>query len=319
MTSEETNDELPIAVAQFRPHWLDKRRTTGKIVETIAAAARGGARLVVFPETCLSGYPFWLCRTNGAAFEDVRQKRAYGQFLEAAVEIDGVEISRLVEASRVLKISCIVGINERGSRVGRGSIYCTLIMIDPKRGLRRAHRKLMPTHDERLCWSIGDARDLSACRIEGVMIGGLNCWETWMPMARHALYRSGTDVLVNLWPGNPAVSADAARFAAMEGRVWSVAASGVLSLADVPDDFEFKADLRRDGVDTIFTGGSKVISPDGEVVAAAADGVESLLSFTLSMKAVREARQSFDPSGHYARPDVLKLKVMRSRDDEATP
>jgi nitrilase len=316
MAAHAPRDELRISVAQFRPHWLSKAKTTAKLIETMATAASAGAELVVFPEACLSGYPFWICRTNGAAFEDPRQKRAYGQFLDAAIEIDGPEVAQLVEASRDLKIACITGSNERGRRVGRGTVYCTLLTIEPDHGLRRAHRKLMPTYDERLCWGIGDARDLSACQIGAAMVGGLNCWESWMPLARFALYRSGADVLVNLWPGNPVVLRDAARLAALEGRVWSVAASGVLSLADVPDDFEFKADLAKDGVDIIFQGGSMIIAPDGTVVAQAADGEESLLPYTLSLAAVREARHSVDPSGHYARSDLLKLEIVRSREDE---
>ena len=174
----------------------------------------------------------------------------------------------------------------------------------------------MPTHDERLCWAPGDARDLRTHPFGPVLVGTLNCWENWMPLARYALYRGGEDIHVSLWPGNPAVCRDAARFAALEGRVWSVACSGVLFLADVPVDFEFHRDMASLGVDTIFAGGSMIINPQGIAVVAAEDGQDVMISADLGLAAVREARHSFDPTGHYARPDVFAFSVERRRTED---
>jgi nitrilase len=306
-------DALTVGAVQFRPSWLRKTETTDRMLGWIGKAAADGIDLLAFPETALSGYPFWICRTNGAAFEDARQRRAYGQFLDAAVEIDGPEITRLVEASRDAGISVCLGINERGSRVARGSVFCTAVMIDAVKGLIGAHRKLMPTHDERLVWAQGDARDLRPHRIGPALVGTLNCWENWMPLARYALYRGGEDIHLSLWPGNPSVCRDIAKLTAMEGRVWSVAVSGVLAMSDVPTEFEFHADMMAQGVDVIFSGGSMIIDPTGQVVLAAEDNQETLISASLSLASVREARHSFDPAGHYARADVFGLTVARHR------
>lgn len=309
-------DQLRIAAAQLRPVWLDKRRTADKVVATIAAAAKDGVELLAFPETYLAGYPFWICRTNGAAFEDPRQQRAYAQYLDAAVEIDSPLLAEIVEAARDFGVAVWLGMNERGRRAGRGTVYCTLATILPSHGLVGAHRKLVPTHDERLCWGFGDARDLRAHDVGDWRVGGLNCWENLMPLARSALYAEGADLHVSVWPGNPSVCKDAPRVAAMEGRMWSLAVSGLLSLDDVGDDFEFKADLAEQGVTTIFSGGSRIVDPSGQTVAQAPDGEETILVRDVSLEAVRAARMSFDPSGHYARDDVFTLSVTRRRAGE---
>ena len=306
-------DTLKIAAAQLRPVWLDPRRTADKVLATIEAAAKDGVELLAFPETYLAGYPFWICRTNGAAFEDPRQKRAYAQYLEAAVEIGSPLVSEISQAAQDHNIAVWLGMNERGARAGRGTVYCTLATFLPEQGLVGAHRKLVPTHDERLCWGFGDARDLRAHGLRDWRVGGLNCWENLMPLARTALYADGEDLHVSVWPGNPSVCADAPRVAAMEGRMWSLAVSGLLSLDDVGDDFEFKKDLAEQGVTTIFSGGSRIVDPTGETVAMALDGEETLLVRDVSLSAVREARMSFDPCGHYARDDVFTLSVARRR------
>lgn len=309
-------DRLKVAAAQLRPFWLDTRRTADKVVATIAAAGRDGVELLAFPETYLAGYPFWICRTNGAAFEDPRQQRAYAQYLDAAVEIASPLIREIEQAARDHKVAVWLGMNERGRRAGRGTVYCTLATFHPVKGLVGAHRKLVPTHDERLCWGFGDAKDLRAHDVGTWRVGGLNCWENLMPLARTALYAEGEDLHVSVWPGNPGVSKDAPRVAAMEGRMWSLAVSGLLSLDDVGDDFEFKKDLREQGVTTIFTGGSRIVDPAGETIARAPDGEEAILAREISLEAVRAARMSFDPCGHYARDDVFTLSVARRRAGE---
>lgn len=306
-------DSLKVGAVQFRAAWLRKGETTTRIIDWIGRAAQEGVALLAFPETALSGYPFWICRTNGAAFEDGRQRRAYGQFLDAAVERDGPELRTIAEACRDLGVSVVLGANERGSKVARGSVFCSAVTIDREKGLVGLHRKLMPTHDERLCWAQGDAQDLRTHRFGPAFVGVLNCWENWMPLARFALYEAGEDIHISLWPGNPSVARDVVRFAAMEGRVWSVACSGVLAMADIPSSFEFYAEMSASGLDQIFHGGSMILDPQGAVHLAAEDDQESMISAELTLDTVREARHSFDPAGHYARPDVFRLGIERHR------
>jgi nitrilase len=308
-------DTLNLGIAQLRPAWGNKAATTAIVIGAIAEAGRQGIELLAFSETFLSGYPFWVCRTNGAARQnDIRQQRAYGQFLEQAVEIAGPEIGAIAEAAGDHNVSVYLGMNERGGRAGRGTVWCSLVTIDAQKGVLGAHRKLMPTHDERLCWGIGDARDLRTYPFGPFRVGGLNCWENWMPLARNALYEDGEDVHISVWPGNAAlVTHNLAQVVAHEGRVWAASVAGLLSMSDIPEDFEFHKDLMAAGFDVIFEGGSMIVSPQGVTVAEIAPGQQGIAGFEIDMASVRRARQDFDPAGHYARPDIFSVELRRHR------
>jgi len=304
---------MRLGIAQLAPAWGNKAATTAIVIEAMAQAAREGIELLAFSETFLSGYPFWVCRTNGAAYEDARQERAYAQFLEAAAEIDGPEIRAITQAAGDYGVSVYLGMNERGAKAGRGTVWCTLVTIHAQNGVLGAHRKLMPTFDERLCWGIGDARDLRTHAFGAFRVGGLNCWENWMPLNRQALYNDGEDVHISVWPGNAGVTHDLPRLVAHEGRVWSAGVCGLLKMSDVPEDFEFYKDLIAAGHDVIFSGGSMIVSPAQEIVAQVAPGESGIASYEIDLASVRRARHNFDAAGHYARPDVFQLAIQRHR------
>ena len=304
---------MRVAAAQARPCWLDPTATTTKVIAWIEEAAAQNVELVAFPETFLSGYPFWLELTGGARFDDAKQKRAYASYLEAAVEMEGPEIRQITEAVRDLGVFLYLGTTERAASSARGTVFCTLVAIDPGHGVVSTHRKLMPTHEERLVWGSGDGHGLRVHRYAGTRIGGLNCWENWMPQARHALYAQGEELHVSVWPGNPRNSADITRFIALEGRVFSLAVNGLISLSDVPADFPLQAELEEAGVTDYCRGGSGVAAPDGTWVAPPVVGQERLVVADLDLRRVSEERQNFDPTGHYSRPDVFTVHVDRRR------
>ncbi len=304
---------MRIAAAQAHPCWLDPAATTEKVVAWLHNAAAQGVELVAFPETFLSGYPFWVELTGGARFDDARQKRAFAACLEAAVELDGPELARIREAAGDLGIFVYLGTTERDASCGRGTVFCTLIAIDPVAGLVSAHRKLMPTYEERLVWGTGDGQGLQVHRVAGTRVSGLNCWENWMPQARHALYAQGSEVHVSVWPGNPRNTVDITRFIAIEGRVYSLAANGLISLSDVPSDFPLHDELAEAGVEHYCRGGSAIAAPDGTWVVEPVVGEERLVVADLDLRRVSEERQNFDPTGHYSRPDVFTVQVDRRR------
>jgi nitrilase len=305
---------MRVAAAQARPVWLDKAATTGKVITTLEAAARDNVDLLAFPETFLSGYPVWVSRTDGARFDDARQKDAYARYLEAAVEIPGPELSIISEAVADLGVFTYLGTTERVS--GGGTVYCTLVAIDPTHGIVSTHRKLMPTHDERLVWGAGDGHGLRVHEVqnsrEPIRAGGLNCWENWMPQARHALYAGGEELHIGVWPGSANLTRDITRFIALEGRMWSVAASGLLSADDVPSTFPF-ADVLRTGERLPFNGGSCIAGPTGEWVVEPVLDEETLVVADIDLARVREERLTFDSTGHYGRHDVFKTEVNRRR------
>jgi nitrilase len=304
---------LRIAAIQWRPVWLDAAGTTARVIELMERAAREGAELAALPETFLCGYPFWVCRTNGAAFDDPLQKQAYARYLEAAVEIDGPELAMIREAAGDLGMFLFLGATERGSRSARGSTFCTLVAIHPERGIVGAHRKLAPTHDERLVWARGDGHGLRAHEFKGWRVAGLSCWENWMPQARHALYCDGADLHVSTWPGRSTLTADITRFIAVEGRVYSVAVGGLLSLSDVPADFPMLEQIAAEYPELPFDGGSAIAGPDGGWIHSPRSGGETILYADAELSRVREERMMFDVSGHYSRPDVFETTVHRRR------
>ncbi len=308
---------MRVAAAQARPHWLDPAATTKKVLDWLQQAAEQDVRLIAFPETFLSGYPFWLELTGGARFNDARQKRAYAAYLQAAVEIDGPEIAQVTEAARDLGMFVYLGTTERATGSARGTVFCTLVAIDPTAGVVSTHRKLMPTYEERLVWGQGDGHGLRVHRLGSMRVGGLNCWENWMPQARHALYSQGEELHVSVWPGNPRNTADITRFIALEGRVFSLAANGLISLSDVPADFPLRDELEEAGVEDYCRGGSAVAAPDGTWLVPPVPDEERLVVADLDLALVAQERHNFDPTGHYSRPDVFRTEVDRRRRDAA--
>ncbi|MGI8681832.1 MAG: carbon-nitrogen hydrolase family protein [Mycobacteriales bacterium] len=304
---------MRVAAAQASSVWLDKDATTKKALALLTEAAQQGVALLAFPETFLSGYPFWVERTDGAHFNSAQQKAAYAAYLEAAIELDGPELRLITEAASDLGVFTYLGITERGAGPARGTVYCTLVAIDPARGVVSSHRKLMPTYEERLVWGAGDGHGLRVHSLGDMRVGGLNCWENWMPQARHALYAGGEDLHVSVWPGSPRHTRDLTRFIALEGRVFSLAACGLLRFDDVPVDFPLYELLEQAAERDYYDGGSAVAGPSGEWLVEPVVGEERLVVADIDPAAVRRERQNFDPTGHYSRPDVFEVRVNRRR------
>ena len=309
---------MRIAAAQARPVWLDPDATAKKVLDLLAAAGQQRVDLLAFPEAFLSGYPFWVERTGGARFNDARQKAAYAAYLDAAVELRGPTVQTVTEAVGDAGVFTYLGITERGAGPARGTVYCALLAIDPARGVVGHHRKLVPTYEERLVWGHGDGHGLRVHDVGDARVSGLNCWENWMPQTRHAMYAGGTDVHVSVWPGSRRLTQDITRFIALEGRIFSLAASGLLSLDDVPSDFPLRDELEaQDQATTYHTGGSAIAAPDGTWVVAPVEGDERLVVADVDLDAVRRERHNFDPVGHYSRPDVFDVRIDRRRRDAA--
>ncbi|MEM7515889.1 MAG: carbon-nitrogen hydrolase family protein [Planctomycetota bacterium] len=308
---------MKVAAAQIAPVLLDRERTLEKILARCEEAAELGARLVAFPEAVLPGYPVWLSRLHGSAFDDELQKRIHARYLDQAVELPGPELERLVEVARRRELTLVVGVMERGIAAGRGTLYCTALTVHTD-GSWLAHRKLVPTYEERLAWGPGDGQGLRVAEVEGFRVGALNCWENWMPAARMALYAQGEEVHVSLWPGSPENTKDISRFTAHEGRMYVIASSGVLLANDVPTDFPARDALLATAPDGILqTGGSRILAPDGEELAALDEAREGLITAELDRARLDGERQNFDPAGHYHRADVFRFEVDRTRAEVA--
>lgn len=300
---------MKVALAQIAPVLLDQQATVSRILEAMREAT--GAQLIVFGEGLLPGYPFWVERTDGARFDDADQKRWYARYVSAAVDIDAGHLEPIADFAKSLNMAVYLGVMERPRERGGHSLYATLVYIDNSGVIQSRHRKLMPTYEERLVWSPGDGHGLVAHDLHDFRVGGLNCWENWMPLARAALYAQGVNLHIAVWPGNLKNTEWITRFIARESRSYVVSVSGLMR----PDDpvHEDIANIDWRGHDTLANGGSCVAGPDGEWVVEPIVDREGVFIVDINIGRVLEERQNFDPSGHYARPDVLRLSVNRRR------
>lgn len=304
---------MKVALAQIAPVLLDRERTLDKVVEALHRASDAGAELVAFGETLVPGYPIWLERADGARFDSDRQKDLHARYVDQAVDLGSTHLDRVREAARALEIYVVLGVAERDLQRGR-SLFASAISIGPDGRLLSAHRKLMPTYEERLAWSIGDAQGLEAHPHGPFRVGALNCWENWMPLARAALHARGETLHIALWPGNPRNTEPVTRFLAREGRSFVLSVSSVLRGRDVPKDLPHRAAVVSDDEEVILAGGSCVAGPEGDwILEPRGAGEEQLFFAELDPVRIDRERQNFDPAGHYARPELLELRVRRER------
>ena len=301
-----------VGIAQLAPVFLDKVRTLEKVVGAVGDAGAAGARLVCFGEVIVPGYPVWLERTGGARFNDAAQKELYALYLREAVDIAAGDLSPVCAAAREAAVSVVLGVAERAADRGGHSIYCSRVFIDATGEVRSVHRKLVPTHEERLVWAPGDGAGLVTHRVGEFTVGALNCWENWIPTARAALQGQGEDLHICLWPGNVRNTTRSTEYFAFEGRSFVVSVSGILRDGDIPTRVPLREQIVRAG-ETILDGGSGVAGPDGRWVLEPVVGEERVLVVDLDPARVAQERQNFDPAGHYSRPDVLRLHVNRVR------
>ncbi|WNJ18614.1 carbon-nitrogen hydrolase family protein [Pontibacter sp. G13] len=304
---------LTVALAQIAPIWLDRERTLDKMIHQTGKAAQQGAQLIAFGEALLPGYPFWLEPTHAANFNDPIQQDLHAHYLDQAVQIEAGHLDRLREACADHQIAAYVGCIERPQDRAGHTAYCSLVYIDPRGEIQSVHRKLMPTYEERLSWGIGDGHGLRTHSLGDFTVGGLNCWENWMPMARATMYAQGVNVHIAVWPGGPHNTQDITRFIAQEGRTYVLSVSGLMRQSDIGDPLPHADLIRQHTGDWLARGGSCIAAPDGSWLVEPVNDREELLVAALDLAEVRKARQNFDPSGHYARPDVFQLKVDRKR------
>lgn len=309
------SETINVALAQISPIWLDREATLDKVAEKIEQAGKQNADLVVFGEALVPGYPFWLDLTGGARFNSPLQKQIHAHYLRNAVSIENGDLDRITTIAENHEISIYLGVIERPADRGGHSLYCSLVYIGGDGSIGSVHRKMMPTHEERLAWSVGDGHGLRTHKLGPFSVGGLNCWENWMPLARSALYAQGENLHVAVWPGSERNTSDITRFIAKESRSFVVSVSAVMNTSDLTDDFPGAAELKQSvESDTwLADGGSCIAAPDGSWVVEPFTKREDLVIAEIDYGRVLEERQNFDPSGHYSRPDILRLHIDRRR------
>ena len=306
-------DLLKLAIAQISPVWLNKQQTIEKIKHFVSQAGDKKSNLVVFGEGILPGYPFWLSLTNASKFNSQMQKEIHAHYIQNSVQIELGELDGICAIAKEKKIAVYLGLIERAQNRGGHSLYCSLVFIDKDGQIKSIHRKLQPTYEERLVWSPGDGNGLRTHNLDAFCVGGLNCWENWMPLSRTALYGMGENLHIAVWPGEERNTIDITRFIAKESRSFVVSVSGLMTKNDFPTDTPYLNEILKNGPDILANGGSCIAGPDGEWFLEPILNKEGLFTQSIDINKVYEERQNFDPSGHYARPDITQLLVNRER------
>lgn len=297
---------VTVACVQAEPVVLDRERTLDKLAALTAEAAGAGAQLVVFPETFVPAYPSSAWARALAGWADPRAKAAFALLVRESVEVPGPAADRLGEIARTNGVWLVTGVNELDPR-RPGTLYNSLLYHSPDGSLALQHRKLVPTNHERLIWGQGDGGGLEALETPLGRVGGLICWENYMPLARFSLYAAGVEIYI----ASTADDGDAWQATlvhiARESRAFVVAPAHFQRAASYPADFPLADEIA--GLDLIGRGGSAVLAPDGSYLAGPLYGQEGILYAELDPARLAEERQRFDPVGHYHRPDVLQLTV----------
>ena len=298
--------KIKAAAAQLTPVFLDKEQTVDKACSAILEAGKNGAELIVFPEAFIPGYPDWVWlipNSKGAALNEL-----YVKLVENAVTVPGKTTESLCKAAKTAGINVVMGMHECNSETSSTSLYNSLLFINNRGEILGKHRKLIPTGGERLIWAQGDGNTLRSYNTSAGKIAGLICWENFMPLARNAVYESGTQILASpTWDKSPDWL-QSMRHIAREGGLFVISTCMALKMDDIPGEYEFKK-LYPEGKEWINTGNSCIIAPDGKILAGPLEAEEAILYADIDFQQITAAKRMFDAVGHYSRPDVFEFRL----------
>jgi nitrilase len=298
-----------VAAAQLTPVFLNREATVEKACEYIREAASHGARLVVFPEAFIPAYPDWIWAIppgESGALNDL-----YAELLDNSVAIPSATTDRLCDVAREAGIYVVMGINELNVEASHGTIYNTIIYIGDDGRLLGKHRKLVPTSAERMVWAHGDGSTLEAHTTDIGVMGGLICWENYMPLARYAMYSWGTQLYVApTWDTGDAWTSTL-RHIGREGRTYVIGCCIAMRKSDIPDGLRER--FYANGGDWINPGGSAIVGPDGSLLAGPVLEKEELIYAEVDLRKLAGEHRMLDVAGHYARPDVFEVTLHRGQ------
>lgn len=301
------------AIIQASPVYYDLKASIEKAVSLIRDAAKQGANVIALGETWLPGYPAWLdyC-PNAALWNHKPTKQVFGRLYENSVTVPGEAVDIFCKLARELEIVLVMGINERVERgAGNGTLYNSLITINADGQIANHHRKLTPTYTERMVWGNGDAAGLQAVDSPAGRVGGLICWEHWMPLTRQAMHLSNEQIHVAVWPTVHEMHQIASRHYAFEGRCFVLASGSIMPARDLPTELDPPLDTPPDTL--LLRGGSAIIAPDGRYIAGPIFDTETILVGEIDLTEIAQEHMTLDVTGHYARNELFTFNVNRER------
>ncbi len=304
-------DPVSVAIIQSSPVFLDLEASVAKTIALAEEAARKGAGVITFGETWLPGYPAWLDYCSDVALWDhAPSKEVFAKLRQNSVTVPSKETNRLAEFAGDHNLTLVIGVNERvATGPGNGTLYNSLLTFTPEGVLANHHRKLVPTYTERLVWGQGDGGGLESVATPAGRVGGLICWEHWMPLARQALHNAGEDIHVAVWPTVHEMHQIASRHYAFEARCFVLAAGLVMRAKDLPPELQATSELTANPETFVLRGGSAIIGPDGKYVVEPVYEKDTIITAELDLNAVDREKMTLDVSGHYSRPDIFDFRM----------
>ncbi len=296
-------EAVRVAVVQDCPVPFDLAGTIAEVERLTAKAAQTGAKLIVFPEAFVSGYPKGLDFGARVGMRSPQGREVFRRYYDSALTLDGDECRRLGTAARKASAYLVIGVMEKDG----GTLYCTVLFFGPDGALLGKHRKLMPTAMERLIWGFGDGSTLTVLDTAVGRIGAVICWENYMPLLRTAMYAKGIEIYCAPTADDRDTWAATMQHVALEGRCFVLSACQYLMRGDCPDDYD--AIQGNDPKTVLMRGGSCIVSPLGQLLAGPDFSGPTILTADLDRGEIARGKYDFDVTGHYARPDVFRLHV----------
>lgn len=297
-----------LAIVQKAPAFLDRAACLRIAVASLAEAAAQGAKVIVFPEAFIPGYPAWIWRLRPGG-DMALSEGLHRALLDNSVDLAADDLAPLREAARKHQVTVVCGINERDGTFSRGTLYNTVVTLGPEGSVLNRHRKLMPTNPERMVWGQGDASGLRTLDSACGRIGSLICWESYMPLVRYALYAQGLDVYIAPTYDSGDRWVATLQHIAREAGCWVVGSGVAFRGADIRDAAPGLGELYPDAGEWVNAGDSAIVAPGGKLVAGPLRNETGFLFADLPRENIDNARRTLDVTGHYARPDLFSLRV----------
>jgi nitrilase len=307
--------KITVGIIQASPVYLNLKESILKAKQLMSEATGKGAKLIVLGETWLPGYPSWLdyC-PDIALWNHPPTKEVFAQLRQNSVSVPGKEMADLGELARKLNITLVIGVNEKiDSGPGNGTLYNSLITIGNTGEVINHHRKLVPTYTERMIWGQGDGAGLKAVDTPVGRVGGMICWEHWMPLTRQTLHISGEHIHIAAWPTVHEMHQIASRQYAFEGRCFVLAAGLIMKNKDIPSAFKVSPEIAKDPEGFVLKGGSAIIGPDGFYITEPVFNKETIIIAEIDKNEIDKEKMTLDATGHYNRNDIFNFSVNKNR------
>ena len=301
-----------VAIVQQTPVFLDRNIALQKTVSAINEAAFNGAKLVIFPEAFIAGYPAWVWRLRPGTDREILAD-LHAMALSQSISMQKDDLLPVRQAAKAHQVTVVCGINERDSEQSRTTLYNAVVTIGPDGEVLNKHRKLMPTNAERTFWGHGDSTGLKVVDTPCGRIGSLICWESYMPLSRTALYEQGIDIYIAPTYDSGENWICTLRHVAREAGCWVLGAGNIFQASDIPNTLPSKHTMYPDSEEWVNPGDSIVIAPDGSVVAGPLHKEQGILYANVELQSIITARRSHDVVGHSARNDIFQLNLKSTK------